>query len=138
MSETEDDEFDMCEEESNGSLGQIVDEMEEEDKELQELQRQVSDIMEGDWALVQFPGKKSVKYYVGLVLPEDNDTEYDELRMKFTRKTIFNQNLVFKFPPIDDISHVQKNDIIKLLPQPKICKRGQIRFDVSFEGYSVQ
>lgn len=70
-----------------------------------------------------------IKYYVGQVLPKDADTAPDEVRMKFTRKTVFT---------FDDISHIQINDIILLLPGPKICKRRQISFQISFAGYSVQ
>lgn len=82
------DEFDMCEEESDESLGQIVEQMKEKDNEFQDIRRQTSDITKGDWAFIKFSEKKKiVKYFVGQVLT--NDTAPDEVHMKFTRKTVF-------------------------------------------------
>ena len=45
---------------------------------------------------------------------------------------------MFKFPEIDDIAEVYDDDITMLLPTPVIERRGEISFQVSFDGYDLQ
>lgn len=137
-SETEEEEIHLDDEESDESLLEMANRMEEELDENEQFSRTISEVAEGDWILVKLSGKKTIKYYVGQVLVREPTADND-VQVKFARKSnFFTQKSVFKFPMVDDIGLVSLSDIIKLLPQPKICRRGEILFELSFAGYNVQ
>ncbi|KAJ8707707.1 hypothetical protein PYW07_017245 [Mythimna separata] len=92
----------------------------------------------GDWVLVKFCTKKSVKHFVGVVLHR-NGNGYPVI--KYVRKTvsIIDGQTVFTFPTIDDISEIRHTeDIVEKLPKPIIGRRGQIIFKMLFKTYNIQ
>lgn len=59
-----------------------------------------------NYAIVQFLGGKSVKYYRGLNLPKDNFEDTIRFSQKSTGKN------KFKFPTVEDISVIEINVVI--------------------------
>lgn len=72
-------------------------------------------ISSGDFVVVQFTTKKTLKHFIGLVLEEI----YGVYQIKFMRKKRGN---LFVFPDVDDISDVIETDIEKVLMPPKIVR----------------
>ena len=62
--------------------------------------------------------------------------------MKFARKVKNSKcvdGTVFTFPNIDDICAVNDlSDIIAVLPDPQISRRGHFIFKVDFDHYNIQ
>ncbi|RVE47096.1 hypothetical protein evm_008280 [Chilo suppressalis] len=90
------------------------------------------------WILAKFVTKKSIKYYVGKVISmKDNVPE-----VKFVRKvkeSKCDRGLMFTYPTIDDICTMKHlDDIVMVLPEPNICRRGQIIFNINLSRYNVQ
>lgn len=67
-----------------------------------------------DFVLVQFAGKKNKVLFVGQV----EDKEEDNYKVRFMRRKEDSWKLFF--PEKDDISSVDRSDIIMKLPQPSI------------------
>ncbi|XP_045766027.1 uncharacterized protein LOC123867805 [Maniola jurtina] len=90
------------------------------------------------WILAQFVTKKSVKHFVGKVISiKNNIPEVKFLRKKKESKV--NRGSVFTYPTVDDIWPMKHlDDIILVLPEPKICRRGQIIFNIDLSNYNVQ
>lgn len=80
-----------------------------------------------DFVVVKFYGKKSVKHYVALVLSA-NDTGFT---VKYLRKSVGRK---FVFPQVDDVAHVDTDDIIHVLECPLKSKRGY-SFGKSISNY---
>ncbi|CAH0555183.1 unnamed protein product [Brassicogethes aeneus] len=74
------------------------------------------------FALVRFPTKKKIKYYVGCILETMNE---NTVEIKFLRKGMKN---CYIYPKEDDIAVIDKNDIESTLEQPEIDKRGHHYF----------
>lgn len=91
-------------------------------------------IREGDWLLIKFCTKKSVKHYVGMVLSMNDD---GSPKVKYTRKKSKTEGeTTFSFPVLDDISKVKHTeDIVTKLPKPAIGRRAQIVFKMSFNSF---
>lgn len=81
------------------------------EQEPNNLDLDLEDIQEGSFILVQFPGKKTNKHFVGKVLSIDS---FGEFHVTFLRK----RGLNFVFPIIKDDSVVEKSNIIIHLPTP--------------------
>lgn len=95
-----------------------------------------NELKEDDWVLVKFCTKKSTKHYVGKVLSTKNNNPTIKYVRKFHTKT---KESVFTYPNVDDIHELKHvSDIVTILPQPKILRRGQVLFKISFEGYNIQ
>ncbi|XP_063824521.1 uncharacterized protein LOC135074144 [Ostrinia nubilalis] len=90
------------------------------------------------WVIVKFASKKSVKHFIGKILFINNKIP----TVKFARKvknSKCNKGTVFTYPNIDDVCAVQDlNDIITVLPDPQITRRGQFIFNLSLEKYNIQ
>lgn len=85
-----------------------------------------------DFVIVKFQtSKKSVKYYVGLVLALGADE--NDLVIKFLRRS---GQEFFTFPEKDDISVIDKGDVVFTLCQPNLNNRGQYSFpqDLPFKN----
>ena len=109
--------------------------MSEENAELEEIARSLSELSVDDWVLVKFAGKRNIIYYVGQVI----EIKKQEVEIKFCRKSaFFTKKSIFKFPFVDDVSIVSETDIVRLLPNPEIGRRGEISFQMSFTGYTVE
>lgn len=91
------------------------------------------------WILAKFTTKRSVKHFVGKVL----SMKYNVPEVKFVRKkkeSKFHKGLVFSYPTVDDICTMQHlDDVILVLPDPNISRRGQIIFNnIDLSNYNVQ
>lgn len=91
-----------------------------------------------DFVLVKFCTKKSILYYVGKVRSHEYDDGFDIqfMRKKETCSTFF-------FPEQEDISYVEKEDIILKLSSPVIFKgterlKSLFTFKVDLSSYNVQ
>ncbi|KAK4873916.1 hypothetical protein RN001_013276 [Aquatica leii] len=112
----------------------FVEEFEEMEQDLENVTKQVNDIEIDDWVLVKFPGKKSVKHYVGQIISISEDC----ITVKFARKSSFlKKKSVFSFPSVEDCSIVFDFDIVSVLPVPSIGQRGEITFEISFDSYNI-
>ena len=93
------------------------------DDENDDLERQIircptaEQLDDGDHILVMFPGKKSVRYYVGRAIKANFDD--DEAETSFTQsKLSADGRKIFAFPDHEDsYSHLLK-DIVMTLPWP--------------------
>ena len=66
----------------------------------------------GDFVLVRFPLKTKMIHYIGQILSINNET----LEVKFLRRKGLSNT--FKFPDVEDISNVDKDDILSKLSTP--------------------
>ncbi|CAG9783032.1 unnamed protein product [Diatraea saccharalis] len=90
-----------------------------------------------DWILAKFATKKSLKHYVGQVLSVKNDTPTIQFLRKV--KSSKDRRLAFTYPNVVDICEMMHlEDIILVLPQPNISRRGQIIFEVNLSEYNIQ
>lgn len=93
-------------------------------------------IDKGDFVLVKFCTKKSVVYYAGKIHNADNDDfEVQFMRNKWGCK--------FFFPEQDDISYVDKHDIVLKLPTPIVNKgtervKSMFSFEINLSTYNIQ
>ncbi|RZF32108.1 hypothetical protein LSTR_LSTR003971 [Laodelphax striatellus] len=81
------------------------------------------------WVLASFSTQNFPKFYVGQVL----EASCDQVTIKFLRK----KRDIFVWPVIEDVCQVRNEDIIRILPQPKVLRRGGIQFNVSFAGFNI-
>lgn len=80
-----------------------------------------------DFVVVEFPTKKTVKHYIGLILEESGD----DFVIKFMRKRKTN---VHVFPTEDDVALTLSNDVKEILPTPTI-NRGLYTFNCELSKY---
>ncbi|CAG4950882.1 unnamed protein product [Colias eurytheme] len=96
------------------------------------------ELKENDWIVARFATKKSLKHFVGRVLSIDKTLP----TVKFLRKvkdSKYNKGTVFTYPLIDDICTIKhSDDIVSILPEPQILRRGQIIFDINFNKFNIQ
>ncbi|KAL4706537.1 hypothetical protein ACJJTC_015735 [Scirpophaga incertulas] len=90
------------------------------------------------WILAKFVTKKSVKHFVGKVMSMKDDVP----EVKFVKKvkeSKFKRGSVFTYPTIEDICTMKHlDDIVKVLPEPKISRRGHIIFNTDLSNYNIQ
>lgn len=106
--------------------------MEEEKKEAEEDEVERKPKF-GSLVLVKFSTKSSCKHFVGQIIGDVKSGDGD-FTVKFVRKT----SNYFQWPEQQDISVVDKEDIITVLPEPSPGRRGQVIFKIKFDGYNVQ
>ncbi|XP_054259552.1 uncharacterized protein LOC128984273 [Macrosteles quadrilineatus] len=75
-----------------------------------------------DYVLVKLSGKKSVKHYVAVVTAKLSD----ELEVKFMKNNGFN---IFVFPPVEDCSFINIEDVVGVLGQPRVDNRERYSFE---------
>ncbi|KAK9702510.1 hypothetical protein QE152_g29920 [Popillia japonica] len=84
----------------------------------------------GKWILVKYCTKKYVKHYIGQII-EKIDLEWKVKFTKFANKKFF-------WPDIDAVDIIPEEDIVKILPDPVINRRGGgLTFTVQFQGYNL-
>lgn len=93
-------------------------------------------LKKGDWVLVKFSAKKTVKHYVGQIININDDIPI----IKYVRKTETKQKgLLFVYPIVDDICELKHiTDIVSVLPKPTITRRGQISFSINIGKFNLQ
>ncbi|KAK4884054.1 hypothetical protein RN001_000325 [Aquatica leii] len=89
-----------------------------------------------DYLLVKFPTNKRALHYIGRMESCNNDGSYT---VNFLRK----YKSGFRFPDLQDISTVSREDIVSKIPNPveapgtsRMCSL--IKFYFNFDGYNVQ
>ncbi|CAG5019194.1 unnamed protein product [Parnassius apollo] len=97
-----------------------------------------STVVTGQWVLVKFTTKSSLKHYVGIV----SSVNYEGIpTVKYVRKSAFrgnDDNTAFVYPDVPDVCELRHlDDIVCKLPNPIIGRRGKIFFKVSFKGYNI-
>nr|XP_023019709.1 longitudinals lacking protein isoform X6 [Leptinotarsa decemlineata] len=92
------------------------------DEEIKSLEPSLK-VKENDYVVVKLCGKKSSKYYIGVVQTILPSNEYS---VKFMRKRGENK---FVFPDIEDVSLVMSNEIITVLDTPVLNNRQQYIFE---------
>lgn len=84
---------------------------------------------ENSFVVIQFlTNKKSVKHYIGLITCNFNE----ECTIRFLRKS---GEDIFVFPPTDDISCIEKKDIVLQLKTPILNNRGHYKFVENLSVY---
>lgn len=83
----------------------------------------------GCWVLVKYPTKKAVKHFVAQVLGK----EEEGWNLKFTE---YKQEK-FKWPIEMDTDVMNDQDIIRVLPDPILGRRGNFIFNVDFSGFNL-
>nr|XP_049694742.1 uncharacterized protein LOC126054213 [Helicoverpa armigera] len=95
-------------------------------------------IKENDWIIAKFATKKSLKHFVGKVLSINGVNPV----VKFLRKVKESKcdtGTTFSYPTVDDICTIEHlEDIVTVLPEPTITRRGQIIFHVDFSNFNIQ
>lgn len=95
------------------------------------LQETDIEICEGNWVLVSFFTKRTVKHFVGHIISMTDGLP----TVKFLRRV--RNSSFFVWPQEEDISEIQKEEIVVVLPNPIEQKRGGFCFQVSFDGFNV-
>lgn len=90
----------------------------------------VQTVTPNSWVLVRYCTKKVIKHFVGLVTKACDDSWI----VKFTK---FSKN-TFSWPKVEDMDTVEQGDIVMVLPEPTINRRGSFIFPVSFKGYNLE
>ncbi|KAK9704005.1 hypothetical protein QE152_g28556 [Popillia japonica] len=75
------------------------------------------EIVVESWVLVKYETKKSCKHFIGQVL----SLSKDGLHIKFLKKTVGEK---FVWPEVEDTDIIGYNCVVKILPTPKIERRG--------------
>lgn len=90
---------------------------------------------EGDFVIAKFATKSTVRYYVGHVL-QKNGNDYE---IKFLRRK--NNSNTFTFPLVDDISSIERSDIVQKLPKPQTQGTARssslYKFKLNFRGWNI-
>jgi hypothetical protein len=58
--------------------------------------------------------------------------------VRFVRKVPNKKINIFQFPENEDISEVTDEDIVKVLPEPSLGRRGEVVFNIQFTSYNIQ
>lgn len=108
----------------------------EEEEDAQYYQAK-DNIQVGHWVLVRFETKlKKNVCFVGQVvkISDIGDPEVIFLRHHKSDK----HGTTFLWPPLRDITEIPSTDIITVLPEPDLGRRGELMFPVSFASYKLQ
>ncbi|GBM50647.1 hypothetical protein AVEN_61366-1 [Araneus ventricosus] len=87
----------------------------------------IKNIVQNDYVVIKLAGKKSERFYVGVIISQD---AFDEYTVKFMRKCGKDKST---FPENDDIAEVGLSNIVNVLSQPSLIKREQYVFNENLE-----
>ncbi|XP_064606151.1 uncharacterized protein LOC135471033 [Liolophura sinensis] len=95
----------------------------------------------GDYVLVKYARKSRVVHYIGVIKqPKDRDGDYEVQFLR--RSTRHTTAFAFVEPLVEDISSVESDSVLGVLPVPikQTTKRlqGIIQFNVNFDGYNIE
>lgn len=88
----------------------------------------------GQWVLVKYAGKKTIKHYVGKVQEKTNDFDapWTVTFLKHSGKS------KFSFPSMADTDNISEESVVLVLPKPTVDRRGTIfSFGMEFTGFNV-
>lgn len=88
-----------------------------------------------DWVLVKFCTKKTVKHFVGMI---EFITKFGDPVVRFVRKVPNKRISIFQYPENEDISEITDGDIVQILPEPSLGRRGEIVFNIQFSSNNIQ
>ncbi|GBM46251.1 hypothetical protein AVEN_224817-1 [Araneus ventricosus] len=91
----------------------------------------IKNIVQNDYVVIKLAGKKSERFYVGVIISQD---AFDEYTVKFMRKCGKDKST---FPENDDIAEVGSSNIVNVLSQPSLNKREQYVFNENLEHYNL-
>ncbi|XP_068083401.1 uncharacterized protein [Anabrus simplex] len=106
--------------------------IEEEENERRDTELCSSIVDAGKWVIVKFATKKTCKHYIGRIIVKN---EEDCSVVTFARKVA--SRPTFIWPEIEDICEVSDSDILMVLPEPSIGRRGEFSFGVSFSTFNI-
>lgn len=130
LSTSSSDELPSLQDSDGDDEPQFWQQIEQDDAEVNDPVLDNFAISQGRWVIVKYSTKKTVKHFIGQVL----EKEEDGWVVKFTKK----KNNTFLWPVVDDIDTVQEQDIVRVLTDPKIDRRGSgMIFNFKFEGFSI-
>ena len=89
----------------------------------------ITDVTVGKWVLVGYKTKKTILHYTGKIV----DIDGFECDVKFL-KQVRGQ---FVWPEKDDVDTILKEDIVTILPEPIVDRRGHHNFQVDLSGRNV-
>ncbi|XP_028138848.1 uncharacterized protein LOC114333194 [Diabrotica virgifera virgifera] len=114
----------------NDSLDDLVEDILDDDMG-NNIENVKEDFKSGQWLVVKYTGKKSVKYFIGTIVGFDE--ENNNPTVKFAKKK--NNNYTFYWPDNDDTDTVSRENIAMILPDPAENRRGKsFQFNVYFIG----
>lgn len=92
-----------------------------------------------DYVLVKFPGKKSIKYFIGKILSERN--KYLEYNISYLRRK--EKCNKFYYPNVPEIATVISSGIVMILPNPQLFgktkrQNNYVQFEVNFGNLEIQ
>ena len=89
-----------------------------------------------DFVLTKFSSKTSIVYYIGQVLSK----ELNQYEIKFLRRK--NTSNTFAFPAVDDISNIERDDIMMVFPIPQNSGTARTdslyKFKFNFKGWNIR
>ena len=90
----------------------------------------------GNYVLVAFETKTKKVHFVGQVakISDVGDPEVIFLRCKKKTK----HSTTFSWPESRDETEVPSSDVIVVLPEPTLGRRGDLTFGVIFDSYNIQ
>lgn len=103
----------------------------------EELFQAKPDYKVGHWVLVRFDlkNKKNV-HFVGQIV---KISDICEPEVVFLRKHSENKHgTTFTWPTSRDETEVPSSDIVTILPEPSLGRRGELTFGVTFDSYFLQ
>ncbi|KAK5648397.1 hypothetical protein RI129_003289 [Pyrocoelia pectoralis] len=110
--------------------------MEVETEDSEDCSWDLTNIQKGEFVLLKFATKKTLKFFVGQIEEEPSGSEFLVNFLKMTPRQ------EFVFPHQKDNSHISADDIVRKLPAPE-TKMGTARsssffkFSVNFHGYNM-
>lgn len=102
--------------------------------------KETLDIKPKAWAIVAYTitGKQKKKYFVGEVLTTYGSPVPDTCHFRFLRKVPGSSN-VFQWPELyDEDLNVPFSDVVAVLNEPNLDRRGLLSFPHKFDGLDVQ
>lgn len=83
----------------------------------------------GCWVLVKYCTKKILKHFVGNVIEKTDGGWVVKFSKPYKNK--------FVWPKFEDTDTIEEENIITVLPEPLVDRRGLFQFSVRFSGYNL-
>lgn len=114
---------------------EMLDKYEEEKKDADCFEAK-DKVTVGNYVLVAFETKTKKVHFVGQVakISDVGDPEVIFLRCKNKTK----HSTTFSWPESRDETEVPSSDVIAVLPEPTLGRRGDLTFGVIFDSYNIQ
>lgn len=83
------------------------------------------DIVNGKWVVVKFASKKKVSHFIGHI---EEVISCDKITVKYVKMTK-PVTYTFVWPEVEDISAITSEEIVGVLKEPKVLRRGILTFE---------